>query len=113
MACIIFDDGKTINLSEETTARLKEELLKPAPEGFEKFFDWRDLRLSSIDKDSMSHYDWPIRLSLLSGDESGAPEGSFTGDNCGDLPGVTLSIEDAKRLSKELLNCIEYIENHQ
>ena len=111
MASIIFDDGKEINLSEETTARLKEELLKPG--GFERFFSSRDLRLSSIDRGGMNYGSWPVRLSLLHATEGGTQAGNFSGNNHGNLPGITINIEDAKRLSKELLNCIEYIKNHQ
>lgn len=107
----IEQNEKDVKALQEIGERIKKELQEATPQGFETFYDGEKLRLSSLDI-ANSHSTWPIRLSILEGSRQGFQKGKFTDEHSGNLPGITLTIKDAKRLSEDLLKCIKYMEKN-
>lgn len=91
---IVFDDGKTVELSKETTERLRKELLKPEP----KFLDVYKLRMCTRTGSC-----YPVGIGIESNSFSPEPTNGMTENYTFSI----LSKEEAQKIVNNLQQIID------
>ena len=108
-AKIDFGNGKIVELSEESTVRLKKELgVKTV---YERCISSGYIRISSTSAIPGST-NFPVRFTLPGDFRQGLPMNEYGGacSEVGGLSGYTMAITEAKELVKLLEECIEFEE---